>query len=480
MKAASSTRKSTDMRSDLKIHEDLGKKPAPALAFWSRLPLKFKVSIAVLVMAVMGAIVFFSIGKGKVDTKNSQTPPPVLTVTLAPASLATVHEEIKATGSITAWDPLAIAAEVNGLKIEEVLVEEGDHVRRGQLLARLNSAILAAELDREKAQLGAYLAGLNKAIQPNRREDINAFRAVVAQAKATVHQSRAQLLQAQASLVEARSNAKRYGELLSQGAVSAQEAENRSTLAKVAAAEVSNAEQRVSASEFALKQTEERLTMAESGGRLEDISMAKADVLRTQANIRRLEAQIHQTQIKAPTDGLVLKRLAHLGDTSNTGETLFELVRDHRLELRATVPEKDLVEIKPGMPVRVISPITSGKYIKGRLREISPAVDPELRQGLLRIDLPENSPFRPGMFAEARIDLGDYQALCVPTAAILNKNSRQTVFVYENGKVSERSVVVGVRADKLTEIRSGLKQSDLVVKDGAGFLKDGDYVTVGH
>ncbi len=434
------------------------------------------------VIAVAAAAIAFVVGTRVAQTPRSGSASglaaAVMSVTVEPASIQLVHKEIDVTGSIWAWDPLVISTEAAGLRIESVLVEEGDTVNRGQVLATLNASILRSELERELAQLASSRASLSKAIQPNRREDINWLRAAVAQARANVAQQQSALVQARANLANAKVNATRYVDLAKQGAVSTQETENKQTAATVAEAEVRSANEKVNAAEFVFKQAEERLSMAEVGGRREDIHIAQAEVGRIQANIKRLNALIDQTIIKAPSDGLITKRDAHIGDTSTIGKALFQMVRDNRLELRAQVPERDLHKLRAGQAVSVTGVATGSKTIEGRLREVSPQVDAGTRLGMIRVDMPNGVGLKPGMFVDGSVDLAEYSALTVPSPAVLSRDDRYMVFVLNGKRAESRQVEVGARSGNLVEIKSGLQQGDRVITTGAGFLKDGDVVTV--
>ncbi|MEV9306646.1 hypothetical protein AB0143_29425, partial [Klebsiella pneumoniae] len=95
------------------------------------------------------------------------------------------------------------------------------------------------------------------------------------------------------------------------------------------------AEQRITAAKAALKQYQEKLTMAREGGRREDIDIANANVNEIRGNVKKLKTQIDQTFIKAPVDGLITRRDAHLGDISTGGKPMFLMARDNRIELKA-------------------------------------------------------------------------------------------------------------------------------------------------
>lgn len=433
---------------------------------------------------VLGAVMWFWLGHGQSSSKTvaSATPPPVVTVGVERAAHHPIANSVSVNGTIWPWDPLNIGAEINGLRIDKVLVEEGDLVRKGQILARLNSSVLEAQLSQEKARLRAGKASLKKAIQPNRTEDITSLKAALSQAEATVAEEEANLVKARANLANDISNAKRYRSLVSEGAVSEQEAEMRETQAKTAEAEVRNREHKVRASRFVKEQAEQKLLMAERGGRVEDVEISRAAVQETEANVRRLEAMIEQTIIRAPTDGLVMRRDAHLGDITAMNKNLFLMARDNRLELRAQVPEVDLPIIKTGQKVRISDSAHPDDVVFGTVREVSPMIDQDLRLGTVRIDLPvretgKHKQFLPGNFVHGVIDLGTHSALAVPVQAVYTKDRVSHVFVLnKDGSVSQRKVKTRERQGGLVEVASGLYQGEEIVVKGGGFLKDGDYV----
>ncbi|HEY9774131.1 MAG TPA: efflux RND transporter periplasmic adaptor subunit [Planktothrix sp.] len=404
---------------------------------------------------------------------------PVLTVSVQSPVRVAMSRHIDINGTITAWDPVSVGATAGGLQVNSVRVEEGDLVKRGQILATLDSAQLRAQLDSEQARLAANQASADKSVQPNRQEDINALAAVVSQAEATVADQEAELIQAKANLENANRNIERYEALRKEGAVSTQEAQDRFTVAQVDDATARSAAQRVSAARFALKQAKEKYAMAFTGGRKEDIEVARAAVNESKGNVRRLQTQIEETIIRAPVDGQIVRRDVHIGDISTAGKTMFYMARDNRLELRAQVPDSDLRYIKPKQHVDCHSSYTGDKNVSGTVREISPLVDTDTRLATVRIDVPAGCGLKPGMYVEGRLDIGKYDALAVPSNAVINRDDKHSVFVLHNGQVENRTVVTGNRDNGLIQVDSGLTPTDQIVVEGAGFLKDGDYVAVG-
>ncbi len=428
-----------------------------------------------LVVAVIACAGYFA----SRPKETNSAPPPVVTVTVEPAGVRPLTKEVTVTGTVSPFDPITIGSEISGLKIVSVRAEEGDLVKKGQILATLNSSVLQAELAQAKAKLAASVADLKKAIQPNRREDIFAYQAAYEQAKAAIAEEEAGLAQAKANLTDAEDNVLRYRELVADGAVSKQDAETRETTAKTAKAMVGNAEQKISAARFSAEQARQKMSMAQVGGRKEDITVAQANLAEIKANVAQLQAQVEQTNIVAPDDGLISKRDCHIGDIANVGQSLFSEVRANRLELRAQVSDIDLAKFHPGQKVQIQA---AGKdnAATGSVRIVSPLVDTTTRLGTVRIDLPSDAGLKSGMFVRGTVALGQMPALCVPAKSVISRDSNAFVFVLNGIRASMQAVVTGYRGDDFVEVLSGVKSGDKIIVKGAGFLKDGDVVQVGE
>lgn len=435
-----------------------------------------KVIIAVFCAAVLIGLAIFQVSK-KSEKAVPATALPAMTVTTVPVRFSQINRHLSVNGSIAAWDSLSIGSEINGLRIDSVVCDEGDTVKKGQILATLNSGVLRAQFEQERARLSANEAALKKSIQPNRIEDLNTWRAALLQAEANVAQDEANLSRTRSNATNAHENARRYAELRKVGAVSQMEADNSMTTSRSAEADVLGAEKRVLAMKFALRQAKEKLLMAESGGRQEDILISRANLAESGARVKQLEAQIEQTIIRSPVDGVVVKRDAHLGEISAAGKTLFQIVRNNRLELRALVPEIDLSKIVAGQSVAISSGVNSKVCFTGQVREISPLVDQTTRLATVRIDIPASChEVLPGQFFHGDIDLGPEKVILVPSRAVMVRNEKSIVFKLVGDKARVCEIKVGEPVGEDLEIKSGLSSEDRIIFAGAGFLKDGDIV----
>ena len=215
----------------------------------------------------------------------------------------------------------------------------------------------------------------------------------------------------------------------------------------------------------------------------QDAEQAEAEATSAQAQLRTERAardstnvQLGFTTVRAPVDGLVSARSVQPGQVASGGE-LLRLIRDGRLEWRAELAESDLIRVVPGMSVRLTGP--GGAVIEGRVRQVSPALDPLRRTGSVYIDLPQPGSLRAGMFAAGHFMLGRADALVVPLEAIVRRDGRAYAFVVDGAqRVRERRLETGATTGTEIEVTAGLRAGERVVARGAGFLRDGDLVRV--
>jgi HlyD family secretion protein len=403
-------------------------------------------SLSFALIAALG----ISIAACKKEPPKPLEAPAVLTVEAQTVALQHLPQRLEVTGSVDAWEPMTVGPAANGLRVMAVLAQEGQLVKKGQILARLDDATLAAQTAAARARATVAAAQLEKMRHPSRTQDLQAAQAAYTQADAMAKQAedffqRTQLLAAE-------------------GAVTPLELVTRETGAQAARAAATQA--------FA------RWSLAKEGSRREDLIIAEAQAAEARATLAQMEAMLDQTRVRAPDAGRVIKKDVALGDVSSVGRAMFQVVRQGRLEVEALVPESDLTSLKTGLDAEVSSDARPDLKTAGVVREISPALDPSSRQATIRLDIPENSGLRVGMFVRARIALGKIQTLAVPASAIVTKESGSEVFILEDHIARARAVTPSVRADGWVGITQGLKAGDQIITSGVGFLKDGDKVDV--
>ncbi|HEY9720195.1 MAG TPA: biotin/lipoyl-binding protein, partial [Trichormus sp.] len=314
---------------------------------------KIVISVAASLVLICGGVGGYQLWQKSTlsNAASARQAPPAVTVSTVKAKSQSIDDVLVVTGSVSAWDPLELGSEVSGLRIVKVNVEEGDTVKKGQVLALLNSSLLEAQLAEAKARLTSSEATLKKSMQPNRPEDIEQLHDALDQANATIKQEQALEKEARAMLADAELNEHRFVELAKAGAAAASEADAKRLVAETARQEILNHRAKMESAQSAAEQARQKLMEATRGGRQEDIDISKAVIAQTQAQIQELAVQISQTAIRSPDDGVISKRDAHIGSIASTGTPLFSIIRLNRLELRAQVSDQDLTKFKVGQHV---------------------------------------------------------------------------------------------------------------------------------
>lgn len=204
---------------------------------------------------------------------------------------------------------------------------------------------------------------------------------------------------------------------------------------------------------------------------------ANAQVRVAQAQLGATRAGIGLLDIRAPSAGLILQRNIEVGQVIGAGsQGLFRLARGGEMEMRAQLSQQDLAAIRVGMPASV-TPIGSTTSVTGSVWQIAPVIDPQSRQGEVRIAIPYSAGIRPGGFAEARISTGATTAPLLPQSAVLADDDGNYVYIV-NGKneVERRAVKIGAVSDAGVSIVSGLTGQETVVLSAGPFINPGQKI----
>ncbi len=196
-----------------------------------------------------------------------------------------------------------------------------------------------------------------------------------------------------------------------------------------------------------------------------------------QAAVTEAETMLGYTQIAAPFDGVITRKLADVGDLATPGKPLLEMENPAALRLEADVPEAVFGNLKLGekLPVRVAAVAAP---MDGIVSEISPAADPASRTFLVKLDLQAVAGLRSGQFGRVAIPTSEVQALRVPATAVVQRGQMELAFVVADKTAHLRLVKTGKRLGDEIEIVSGLEPGELLVSDGTHQLRDGQPVEI--
>lgn len=354
------------------------------------------------------------------DTGQDLLAAAVSVVSVKPADFV---EQVVITGSLVPREEILVGPEVEGLRIVEVLADEGDKVVKGQVLARLVTDTLDAQLAQNDAAL--------------------------AKATAAIAQANSNLTSAQAKLVEARNAYDRGKPLRQSGIISEAVQDTRESAAKVA--------------ESALVAARDAITAAE------------ADKRQVEAQRRELNWKRGRTEVFAPETGVVSRRVARVGGyAAGAADPMFRIVARNEIELEAEVLDSQIARIREGQAATIA--LAGGGEAKGKVRIISPEIDKTTRLGRVRVFLGDNERLRIGGFGRGVIVTAESRGLGVPSSAILYGESGAHVQVVVDDRIVARPVKLGLTSAGQTEVRTGLSEGDVVVARAGSFLREGDAV----
>lgn len=345
--------------------------------------------------------------------------------------------------------------------IGERRVDIGTPVKKGQILAIIESPEVDQQLEQARANL----------VQA---------RAALAQAQANLEQAHASVNQANANLVQARANEdiasttnERWTRLVNRGVLPKQAGDERRSAFAARHAETEAA--------IAATKTADANVLS----RTADVQVAEAAIEAQQANVHRLERMQAFEQVLAPFDGVVTERKVERGDlvSADAGgdRNLFSVSQGRILRIQVNVPQSYSVDLHTGQMADIIVRERPGKVYKGQVARTAQALDSSSRTLLTEVQVDNsNGELLPGMYAEVKFVLPrNHPTILVPGNALL-ANSQGTRVVKVDGDKRAHFVTVQVGRDmgSQIEILSGLSGSEQVVTNPADTLTEGQQVQI--
>ncbi len=357
-------------------------------------------------------------------------------VDIEPVTLRALTPTVLASGSLTYESQVTLAPEVTG-RVTEILVEEGDQVKRAQLLMRLDPA---------------------------------APRAAIEQSEALVRQARLSIERRQVDHDTLVARTKRFEALREQNMVDANTLEELVSARNLAEVDLRTSREQLSQALAQLRQAQEQLAKTEIRSPLD-------------GKVTAIYVKVGQTAVPS-FSGIAGSTLVDVADTAS-------------IDAEINVDETDIARVRMGAQARVVPAAFPDKTLLGVVDQV--AIAPRFQAGQnksypVRIRLTNTAGviFHPGMSCRAEVltnSQGDAKVLAVPVQAVRyednpDKSSKAqkslaNVFVNENGKATKRKVTTGTADDSYIAITAGLKEGEQVIVGPAKtllFLLDGEKV----
>lgn len=372
-------------------------------------------------LAAVALVSLAAAGCGSPRARSTETTAPPLPVSTATVASGVSDAGVEAGGVVQAQVTAMITARVLA-PVREVRVAPGDRVRAGQVLVVLDATDLSAGAASARAAAQAAADGMRASTA-----DVQAADAALALAKAT-HDRVATLAAKQSATAHELDEAK----------------------AGLRAAE------------------------ARAAGARARATQADSEVARLRAASLQAATVESFTRLTAPFHGVVTARMVEVGNMAAPGTPLIRLEDTRRFRLELRIDESRARGLEIGAAVPVVLDSAGPARLEGRVAEIARAVDADARAVLVKVDLPEGTAVRSGVFGRAVLPDAGRRVLTVPASAVARRGQVATVFVVDQGIARVR--MVSLRG---TEVLAGLAEGDVVIVDPPAGLVDGRPVTPG-
>jgi RND family efflux transporter MFP subunit len=426
-------------------------------------------------------------GAAPSDSAKAAAPAKVTAVSPKKMSLTRIVEQ---PGTIHPFEETPLMARLTGY-IRKIHVDKGDKVRGpkfdaagnetepGQVLAELDVPEMEDEAKRKRAVVRQTEAEIEQA-----KKSLASAEASVATADAMVVEAKAGLSKAQANLDRWDSESKRITELVRTGVMDRQTKDETDNQRRAAAAGREEAVARVGSSEALA-----RKSRAERDKSTADVHAAEARCDVARADSRQQETMLKYAMVRAPFDGVIVRRYRDTGYLVQAGkpEPLFVVAQQDRVRVTVEVPEADAVLVKDGAKATIVLPSLKGRVFEGKVSRTAWGLDAGSRTLLTEIDLGNpDGQLRPAMYVTARIAAPLPETYVVPAAALAKMGDGTVCFRIDGGKVVRTPVRTGATVGDQTQVlklmKSGSEWSDWDSSESlaspAASLTDGQSIDV--
>jgi RND family efflux transporter MFP subunit len=393
---------------------------------------KRPIQVALLIGAILTALLITGYLPRRARDRNlvqaaGEAASGVPQVTVARVQKAASTTDLVLPGNITPITEAILNARASGY-VRRRLVDIGDRVTKGQLLAELE----APELDQQVGQAQAS----------------------VAQAKSVLAGAQDNLSQVRARLKLSQVTADRWKTLVQKGVVSRQESDQKDADLELQQATVRSAQSAIRAAEDSVRASE--------------------------ANLSRLREMQSFLRITAPFDGIITVRNIDIGAliSAGSGSPLFKIAQTGVLRITLDVPQSNAPFIKVGMSAEVTLQELPGRTFRGRVARTANALDLSTRTLPTEVQVDnQGGVLMPNMFAQVKLQqVGTTPMVLIPGDALIVRQAGTMVAVVDQGRVRFQKVDVGRDNGAITEVRSGLQGDELVVVNPTDDVREGAQV----
>jgi RND family efflux transporter MFP subunit len=396
------------------------------------IPKKYLVLFLIILICLIGVYFIFlkkspeslpsEESEGTIQQGSEKAPEAPVLVKTVTAKKGNLNIRLKSPGEAFTKKKIIVKSEVAGW-IDNLHVEEGQHVKKGDLLVKLDNRQYQLNLEEARA---SYLQKLSELLMEQKFSQNQ-------EQTSTPNLER---------LKKSKNEFDKANDLYSKGLISLEEYEKVSK--------------------------EYEMALIESGELKDEIREAAKGVTQADINVKKAQMELEKTQIYAPFPGIICNIQVTTQEHVSGSQELFTLVNIDQIQVHAKVLESEIGKMKTGREVTLNFSAYPDKEFKGTVKSISPIIDPDDRTCKVIITMKNpHEVIKPGMHAEVEIITDIYQdRLLIPQDAILVREGRKLAFVVEGDLAKWRYLDLGLENEEYAEVLDGIKQGEEVIIEG--------------
>lgn len=330
--------------------------------------------------------------------------------------------KLKSPGEAVTNKKIILKAEVSGV-IKNLNVEESKHVKKGEMLVELDDKEYRLSLEREEADRLRYLSEmlLEKRFSAAKETPSRSHKEEIKKAEEEFGKARQLFRKGLISRVEFEKTSKQY-----------------------------------------------EVILIESGEKKDEIRAASKGLTQAEIAVKQAQMNLEKTKIRAPFSGIICDIQVSPQEHVTSSRNLFTLVNISRIQVHAKVLESEIGKMKVGREVDLRFSAYSGKVFKGKVKAISPIINPADKTCKVTIDMANpQEEIKPGMHTEVEIAAEIYKdRLLIPQEAVLSRGGRKLAFVFNDGLAKWRYLEVGLENEDYVEVLDGVKEGEQVIIEG--------------
>jgi HlyD family secretion protein len=373
---------------------------------------------------------------------------------------------VTVTGTVEARQDAKIAPTITAV-IKEILVSEGDYVKKGQILAKLDDTVVKGEYTQAEWLFQKTQYDLENLLSEPRKQRVNIAKAKITEIENNIKTQAQEVERKKYVLADTISTEKRLKILYKEGAISYSNYEAARFLRLESQESLDFTQGNIKELKQRLIQAQQELSLIAEGTKKEEIAAAMAAVKAESGKLQSAKAILDKYTVKALFDGYVSRIILKKGSVTSPNDPIFSFITPSNLEIFADVEENQIEKIKSGQQALIVPDAYPDDIFKSKIITVIKDVNPITGTFRVETSIPykEGKPLIPGMTSDVTIIVDSLEnAVIIPLEFITKEDGKEFVYLKKNGFTKMISIKTKNFDNDRVRVLKGPNEGDIIVK----------------